>query len=140
MRELTLKAVEDPMVRTFALSLWSRSGEDVRRFGSTVRSWVKGRVRFALEYPEQLHRPEWMLREILRGRRVYGDCDDMSMLTAALLLAMGIAVRFAAVKPAGDPDYIHVFTEMFDEGQWLMVDATADQIPPGTWDVLRQEV
>lgn len=123
-----------------ALRLWQLSGEDVLRYGARVRQFIKARVGFVLEFPEQLHRPEWMLGEIAAGRRVYGDCDDMSMLSAALLMVLGIPVRFAAVKPAGDPDYMHVFTEMFFEGDWRMVDCTADQVPPGLWDVLRVEV
>jgi len=140
MRELTLKAVEAPITRETALSLWTRAGEDVRRYGAAVRLWVSQHVRFVLEFPEQLHAPDWMLEQIRAHKPVFGDCDDMAMLAAALLLSLGIPVRFAAVKPAGDPDYIHVFTELFDAGTWYMLDPTADQIPPGVWDVMRQDI
>jgi len=140
MRDLTLASVEDPIVRTIALGIWSTSKGDVLRYAGKVRAWIQQRVGFVHEYPEQLHRPEWMLREIASGRRVFGDCDDMSMLSAALLLALGNNVRFTAVKPKGTVEFIHVFTELWFKDTWYMLDCTADEIPPGEWELLQVEV
>jgi len=127
-------------VRTIALGIWSSSKGDMLRYGGKVRQWIKERVGFLHEFPEQLHRPEWMLREIASKRRVYGDCDDMSMLAAALLLVLGNNVRFTAVKPKGTVDFIHVYTELFHNNKWYMIDCTADQMPPGEWELLQVEV
>jgi transglutaminase-like putative cysteine protease len=140
MRELTAAAQLDPIVRSFALQLWRGAGERPYETASLVRRFIRSRVGFVLEPVEMLHRPEWMLRQVAAGGRPYGDCDDMAMIAGALLTALGIPVRFAAVKPAGDDDYIHVYAEMFDGGTWYVVDPTASQVPPGTWDVLRVEV
>ncbi len=140
MRELTTAAQLDPIVRSIALQLWRRGGERPYETASLVRRFVRSRVGFVMEPVEMLHPPGWMLRQVAAGGRPYGDCDDMAMIAGALLVALGIPVRFTAVKPAGDDDYVHVFAEMFDRGTWYMVDPTASQVPPGTWDVLRVEV
>lgn len=140
MAELTNAAQLDPVTRTLALQLWKGAGERAYAMGSLVRRFVRSRVGFVLEPIEMLHPPDWMLHQIRIGQRPYGDCDDMAMIAAALLVAVGIPVRFAAVKPAGEEEFIHVFVEMFDKGRWYAVDPTANQIPPGEWDFLRLDV
>lgn len=140
MRQLTLEAIEQPVTIQTALTLWHLSQENIARYPGLVRHWIQTHVHFALENPERLHRPDWYLDRAAAGLPNYGDCDDLSMLAAALLAVLSIPVRFAAVKLHGTPDYIHVFTEAFYLDRWHRLDATADQIPPGDWDVWRLDV
>src|SRR5579883_1426692 len=60
-----------------------------------VLDWVKQNIKFRGELGETVQTPLVTLQ--LRG----GDCDCMSTLTAALLMALGYKVRFKTV--AADP-------------------------------------
>lgn len=54
-----------------------------------------------------------------------GDCDDISMLIAALLLAIGIPTRLVTVSASdADPQqFSHVYVEAQIDGQWIPMDA-----------------
>lgn len=46
---------------------------------------------------EQLHDPVMMIEHITRGTAT-GDCDDMTLLTATLLMSIGIVPKFRCVR------------------------------------------
>src|SRR5579872_3682643 len=86
-----------------------------------VFDWVKSNIDFRGEYEETLQSPEATLNFMA------GDCDDHSMLVAALLLSLGHPVRFETVTTSKKyPDFTHVFAEVFDRstGQWIPLDTT----------------
>lgn len=64
-----------------------------------------------------------------------GDCDDHSVLLAALLQALGHKTRFVTV--AADPEdpntFTHVYVEVYDRasGQWMPLDTTQAGAQPG---------
>jgi transglutaminase-like putative cysteine protease len=58
-----------------------------------------------------------------------GDCDDKSILTAALLEAIGYPTRFVAVGIAKDL-YQHVLVEVQHKGQWIPLETT-EPVPMG---------
>lgn len=79
---------------------------------------------------ETLHTP----REVMRAEQ--GDCDDKSILLAALLESIGHPARFAALGFAR-PGFEHVIvqTRMLRKGaglHWLSLDAT-EPVQPG-WE------
>ena len=52
----------------------------------------------------------------------YGDCDDMSILLAAMLMSVGIETRF---KIIGKDRPGHIFVEALVENGWLGLDPVA---------------
>jgi hypothetical protein len=69
---------------------------------------------------------------LVRQDRPQGDCDDFSMLTAALLGAVGIRTRFVTigVSPLA---FAHVYLAAFIGGRWVPIDPIADGKPVG-WE------
>lgn len=54
-----------------------------------------------------------------------GDCDDMSLLSAALLQSIGIGTRFILAAPVGQTAYSHIYLEFQDNaGNWVPFDLT----------------
>ena len=53
-----------------------------------------------------------------------GDCDDLSMLMAALLGSVGIETHFVTVAadPNSPEDFSHVYAEALLDGRWISVD------------------
>ena len=142
MVSLTHNAQLDPITRGTALRILNASmAKNTSDYGKAVWRWVRRRVRLVDEPFELIQYPEYLLQELDQGApMVDGDCDDATTLAAALLFALGIPVRFVAVKPAGGPAYLHVFAEMLAGGQWWAVDPTVISIPAGSFDRLVQEV
>ena len=82
---------------------------------------------------ELLHSPRRMLE--LRA----GDCDDMTILLGAMLVATGHPVRlvlagFRRQKPHA---YSHIYPEVNVRGRWIAIDATVNHplgwAPPAVW-------
>lgn len=65
---------------------------------------------------ETVHTPEAML-QIKQG-----DCDDMSILIAALLLSIGIKCQFVALDQG--KGFVHVWTAAKIGAKWIHMDAT----------------
>lgn len=92
----------------------------------TLFEWVRDRIRYTMDSNavERLQTPDYTLR--VRQ----GDCDDKSILLAALLESIGIPARFVAVGFAPD-QFEHVYVEAapgFDE--WIALDST-ERVPAG---------
>jgi hypothetical protein len=107
---------QDPTVRAIAAAAAS-SGTDPL---TGVHRWVRSHVRFREDADaarslsgfdpsdtEVLIRPI----DLIRMPQPAGDCDDFSMLTAAMLRALGIRVAFVtiAADPAAPDTYSHVY-------------------------------
>ena len=119
-----------PTVRQLALQI--THGLDSRdKAGqiSAVLDWVKSNIDFRGEYKETLQSPVVTLQ--LKG----GDCDDHSMVIAALLKSIGFRARFTTVaSDEEDPkQFTHVFAEVFDPvaQQWTALDSTVKRSYPG---------
>lgn len=96
--------------------------------------YVRDRIRYVkdIDGVETLHPPEWVLK---LGA---GDCDDKSILLAALLLSIGHTPRFIAV--AFEPDvFSHVWVQDLLDGQWVDLEAT-ESLPFGQHVPLRDAV
>ncbi len=122
------KAIE--IFRAYGVRAKNRMGEVCALF-----DFVKRNVRYTRDIfrVELLHSARRMLE--LRA----GDCDDMTILLSAMLLATGHPVRlvlagFKADKPHA---YSHIYPEVNLLGRWIALDATVDKpigwAPPALW-------
>lgn len=95
-------------------------GQDHSSEAYALQAWVASHIRYVRDpvNVESLTPPAWMLGTLA------GDCDDQSMLLAALLGAIGITSRFVAVgvKPG---QFIHVYVEAFIGGRWVPLETVA---------------
>lgn len=84
-----------------------------------VHAWVRDNIRYIKDVNgvELLHTPEKML-EIRQG-----DCDDKSMLLAALCESIGYPTRFVAISVTPSK-YCHVFAEVKLGSNWLGAETT----------------
>jgi transglutaminase-like putative cysteine protease len=132
MAELTESAQLDPITRSTALRILGLA-KNPQQFAERVRRWVKAHMLLVDEPVEMIARPEWMLTQIGRTRLV-GDCDDAAVLAGALILALGIPVRYVAIaNPERPGDFIHVYPEALTSGAWQPFDPTTDRKAPPDW-------
>jgi hypothetical protein len=79
---------------------------------------------------ETLVTPEYMLSGLEVNHHLTGDCDDISMFHAALLVILGFKVRFVAIRSVQDnSNFDHVFIEVQNGHDWMLYDET---VPSGT--------
>lgn len=117
---LVRKSLHRPNLRLFTIGVIKRYGivdKDRYLLATAIFKFIKSNIRF-VDDPigiETVQAPEITLQIGV------GDCDDQSALMAAMALAVGIPVRF--VVAGYTPDHmIHIFTELFIEGQWMAAD------------------
>lgn len=112
-----------PEVRRAAIA--ATGGVDSRDYDGELRSilqWVKQNIKFRGEFRETIQTP---LVTLALGA---GDCDDFSILIAALARALGYQTRFRTVAADADApgEFSHVFPEVQHKktGEWIPLDAT----------------
>lgn len=82
--------------------------EVARRYTRFVREMVSFRLDPA--DVEFFRTPAALARDLRRGRPVFGDCDDMAVLLASLLLTQGVEVAFVTIATSPHiPAFRHVF-------------------------------
>jgi transglutaminase-like putative cysteine protease len=94
----------------------------------SVLDWIRAHIEFRGEYGETLQEPRITL---VFGA---GDCDDQSMLAAAMYASLGYETRFRTVSLTSDPSELsHVYLEVRDKytGAWLSIDPTVAKSWPG---------
>ena len=81
---------------------------------------------------ELVRAPYLVAQEILQGGRPSLDCDDLSAMLAAMILAVGGSVRFVTVAFRnaffnGARQYSHVFAQALEPrtGLWIVLDPVA---------------
>jgi hypothetical protein len=88
-----------------------------------IFNWVRSNIRFTKDpiSKEKLYPPQ----ELLKIRA--GDCDDISMLVAALGMAIGYNARLITIgTPQSGSEFSHVYAELevpAGTGNWLPMDA-----------------
>ena len=118
-------------------SIFPRAEVPKNRFGEVCAlfDWVRRNVRYTRDIfrVELLHSARRMLE--LQA----GDCDDMTILLGAMLMATGHPVRLvlAGFRPNKPHVYSHIYPEVNVRGRWLPVDATVERpigwAPPALW-------
>lgn len=100
MERLTNNAFLSPVIRRQAAKASAHCHpSDSRCIAASLMVWVQRTMRF-MKDPlgvEALHDPVMIAKEIERGGKPFGDCDDFSMYLAALLKASGLPAAFRAV-------------------------------------------
>lgn len=143
MKRIARKASEHPKVRFTAIEILNEYGvlpNDYRDEALAIGQWVKKNVRYVRDanFVEQLNHPLLMLDLISQGR-ARGDCDDMSLLIATLLLSIGHSPAFRAVRYQGNHGPFHHIYVVDDEKNFgernesrVVLDAIIRDQPIGT--------
>jgi len=96
-----------------------------------INNFVSSHVRYMRDprTVELVKAPYLVAQDILDGEIPQLDCDDITALLAALLLATGQRVRLATVAfqkayYQGQPQFSHVFAQVWDSrrGVWITLD------------------
>jgi len=145
--EQTLKYMKDlkneykinPVVRGLAMSLVAQLPQkDYKKEILILTAYVKNQVRYTRDIAgvETLQTP---LKTLEFGQ---GDCDDKSMLLAAMLESIGHHTRFRAVGMKKN-DFCHVFPEVNFKGKWIALETTEPVkpgwVPPGIIENMTDE-
>jgi len=132
MGRLVRDGAKDFYVRQKAINIFRRASVPPKdRYGEVCAlfNWVKRNVRYTRDIlrVETLHTARKMLE--LRA----GDCDDMTIVLGAMLLATGHPIRLVLVgfRPHRPHLYSHVYLEANVNGRWLALDATLPK--PAGW-------
>lgn len=121
MREIVREAKKHPLIRAQAVAIVQRvPAKNWPAEAAAVQDWVRQHIRYTRDVlgVETLQTPAYLLR--VRA----GDCDDHSMLVAALLESIGHPTRFVAIG-ARPGVYSHVFCETRLGYQWRALETTA---------------
>jgi hypothetical protein len=124
------EGVGHPNVRIAAIEAAHGSVKNVNEIDAVFR-WVKQNIEFRGEDAETLQSPAVTLQ--LKA----GDCDDHSILMAALLRSLGYSVRFKTVAANSyvPNQFTHVYAVVLDKRtkQWIPLDTTVQPSFPG-WE------
>lgn len=100
-----------------------------------IYNFVLARTRYMRDprTTELIRAPHVVCRELLAGKTPNLDCDDMTALILALLLATGcscaaVTVAFKNMVHAGQQQYSHVFAQAYEPrtGTLLVLDPVAN--------------
>lgn len=122
MTRLAVAAARDPNFILFARDVVADvAPHDYPGELAAVFDWLKNSFRYVRD-PYGLEMVQGP-RETLKIKS--GDCDDLSTLSAAVLLSIGYPTRFA-VSGNGGGMWQHVWTEaMLPDGRWIPLDTVA---------------
>lgn len=127
MSSLVRSAARNP---DFLLGLEQRVSLFSARRIEEANSWLRRFFVYRGEIEEVIRTPEFMLNDLEKIGRLEGDCDDISTFSAAVFASLGYPVRLVAIRyTPGQLAFEHVFTEIFDSGEWRVIDPT---LPDGT--------
>jgi hypothetical protein len=120
MRNLVDEALHDPSIIRLATDIVrSVPAFDDYSEANALYTWVRQNIRFTKDPvgKEKLYPPS----ELLKIRA--GDCDDISMLLATLLMSVGYPARLMTVAADGSDDqFSHVYVEGNVGGDWVAMD------------------
>jgi len=142
MRRVAQERKSHPLVRELALSILHHHkvpSHDYVKEALAIGRYVKDKVRYVRDISgmEQLHDPVTMIEQLQRGV-AQGDCDDMSLLIATLLLSIGHKPLYRMVRyksQSGPFQHIYVVVYDSDYGQnkkRVALDAILKRKPMGT--------
>lgn len=108
-----------PTVRQLALAILRHHNTDSQNYvdeALAIGRYVKEKVKYVrdIEGIEQLHDPLTMIEQLQRGVAC-GDCDDMSLLIATLLLSVGHQPYFRIVKYKNGGSYQHIYVVVYEK-------------------------
>lgn len=127
MAELARRSSIHPSVVSMARAIIQPAGRNqVGEQIELIRQWVQDHTKW-LPDPlgaEYLIPPELLLPKIAATGQAQGDCDDVALLAAALLRAVGIPAGFRAVAFTPARNLSHVFALGWNGRNWCELDTT----------------
>lgn len=120
MRKIARSRAGDPLIRKLALNIllyYQIPSNDCVKECLAIGDYVKNKVRYVKDPDniEYLQDPVDLVKQIQKGT-AQGDCDDMSLLTATLLLAIGHQPFFRAVRYEGHSgNYNHIYVVVYEK-------------------------
>src|SRR3972149_621421 len=112
---------KDPGIRQLAADLVKNLPQgDTTAEVKVLHAFVRDRIR----YTNDIHGIETLQTPRATLEMEVGDCDDKSLLLAALLGAIGRATRFVALGFSAEERYSHVLPQvrLGSRGQWFYLE------------------
>ena len=126
MRTVVNESLIDPYVVYRAKQIVSGcDGKDEFCQSQKIMEWVKSHTKFIRDPSgvELLHTPKFQLQAIERNGELSIDCDDFSMLSAAMGKAVGLPAKFVVLGfLENNAPYTHVFTILKVRDKWYPID------------------
>lgn len=129
MRDIVRRSAYDPVVIEAAeRAVADASGRDERELAGAIDSYLTDHLSFlpdGLIQGEILRTPRYLIDRIGAEGKARADCEDGSMLAAALATCVGLPARFVALAffDASRP-FAHVFAEVKTQDGWVPIDPT----------------
>lgn len=123
MRKIAHEKAGDPLVQRLARQIVYQAGvqsHDYADEAKAIGEWVQAQVRYSRdpEGYEQLQDPALMISDLQNEGIAQGDCDDMSLLIASLLLAIGHNPFFRVVRyQAVSGPFHHIYVVDYEANQ-----------------------
>jgi hypothetical protein len=140
MQKVAHERKSHPLVRQLALLILKEANVMSQNYvdeALAIGRFVQSRVRYVRDIDgiEQLHDPVTMIDQIKKGNS-QGDCDDMSLLIATLLLSIGHQPYYTIVKYNPGP-WAHIYVVVYEknwgkEKQRIVLDGILKRHPIGT--------
>lgn len=126
MRKIARQGVQDRQLVNLASRITEGRQGSAASTALALRGWLNSRVSFQRDpYGiETVREVSEMLADLAERGAVYGDCDDVAVLGAALGVASGLAARYVAVAFRADGPFRHVWTDVGDGLRWWQLDVT----------------
>lgn len=111
-----------PKIRQLAINIINQANTKSHNYiceAKAIGEWVKKHIAYVRDANgiEQLHDPLTMIDQIQRGV-CRGDCDDMSLMIATLLLAIGGKPKFRCVRyqsGKATDSFNHIYVVVYDK-------------------------
>ena len=141
MKKIAHQRASHPLVRQLAINILNDAGTKSHNHldeAIAIGEWVKRNIRYMKDPHghELLQDPLLMIEKCDKGE-CRGDCDDMSLLAATLLLAIGIKPFFKIVRWKADKgNFNHIYVAV-NEGNYkqprkqFVIDCIIKDMPIG---------
>jgi hypothetical protein len=132
MHRLLKEGLKSNVIRILALDILRRSGIEARDWAGEVEAvynWVADNIR----YTRDPYKLEYIQSPEVVVRTKAGDCDDLSVLLAALLQVLGHKTRFKVIASRDPGEMNHVYVQVDVGGKWISLDPTVPGAPLG-WE------
>ena len=121
-----------PKIQASAVKILRAAGVQPKDYVTemvALHNYVRDRIRYTRDVigQETLYPPEYVMYQTQAG-----DCDDMSMLVAALVGSVGIPTRFKVIGQTPG-SYSHVYLEAKPKDTWIPLDPIMRDKPAG-WE------
>lgn len=141
MRQLARSRAKEPAIRALAMNIIQQAGvasHNYRDEALAIGRYIQANMRYLrdIDGVEQLQDPMLMLQSLQKGNAM-GDCDDMSLMIATLLISIGAQPYFRTVRYKGAMGpYNHIYVVCYDnnhkqKSQRIVLDAIVKDKPMG---------